>query len=66
MLKQSDQDDLFDEIVTNIQANYLCLMLKATKTMLSEEETYIFDRAARVLALFPGAQQHPRSAVRGA
>lgn len=47
-IKQSRQDDLFEEVETFAQCVYLCLTLTALKRQLSEEELHLLERAITV------------------
>ena len=54
---QTYQDDHFDTLATFAEAVYINLVLVATKRTLSENETYLLQRAAEV-----ADQLHRRSA----
>jgi hypothetical protein len=52
-MKQSTQDDLFDELLTFAESVFICMTLKATKTRLSDEELYVLERSMGLLRLVP-------------
>ena len=47
-MRQSEQDDHFDDLATFAECVYFNLVLSATKRTLTENEVYLLDRAAEV------------------
>jgi hypothetical protein len=47
MLRQSHQDDIFDQLATFAETTYMYLVMVAIKRRLTDDETWLLDRAAK-------------------
>jgi hypothetical protein len=47
MLRQSQQDDLWDQLATFAETTYIFLVLVALQRRLTGDELYLLDRAAK-------------------